>query len=208
MEPTDTELISELEQRFKELPPAVQRAIISADVATRMRELAKTHNLHIDQWALLENEVRMALFGIQPVDQLPENLRTSLRVSSEESASLAADISKIVFEPIRQELERQLEHPNAEAAITTGVEDMRAREIAGHQEHAKAAAEDARSTPSPAAPLAPAAQAAPKVMPATPPIPAPTEKMTRAPMPESYHGSASHERKTIEGDPYREQLSP
>ena len=45
------------------------------------------------------------------------------------------------------------------------------------------------------------------VAPATPPAPTPTTKVERTPAtPPSYVSAPSHERKTVEGDPYREQI--
>ena len=40
------------EERFKELPAPVQRAITSADLEKRLRELATSYKLHLDQWDL------------------------------------------------------------------------------------------------------------------------------------------------------------
>ena len=171
-------------ERFKKLPKVVQKAITSADVSQHMRALATTHKLHLDQWESLENEVQYTLLGIQPAEELAKNIQKEVGVDETTAAALAADISKVVFEPIRKELERELEHPDATAAITTGVEDVRAQALATSQ---------------------PAASA--PVVPATPP-PAPnTIKVERAPVSPSYAPKvASHERKTVDGDPYREQL--
>ena len=47
---------------------------------------------------------------------------------------------------------------------------------------------------------------APSAPPGTPPAPSPEGKAIRAPISESYEaGQASHERRMVEGDPYREQ---
>ena len=124
---SQNDLDEKIRARFKELPKVVQDAITSADVEKQMRELASTNKLHVDQWQLLENEVLLTLLGFQETDKLAENLRADLDISPEMSASLAADISKIVFEPIRGELERLLEHPDAKAAEVSGVEAARAQ---------------------------------------------------------------------------------
>ena len=93
--------------------------------------------------------------------------------------TLAESISKIVFEPIRQELERQLEHPDAKVANVSAVE---------------AAGKEAIRV-----------ETAPPVQPATPPAPANEEKAVRAAITETYKpGEASSERKTVHDDPYRE----
>lgn len=186
----DKEFGDLVRERFAQLPRVVQDAITSADVAKRLRDLAGKHKLHIDQWETLENEVQLTLLGVKRSEDLPKSLQTGVGVSQEAAVALATDISEMVFEPIREELERQLDHPSAKTVETTGVEDMSAREMtrSGGDVPLQAPATSAIA--------------------ATPPAPLPTEKVARAPFAESYHGTASHERKAIEGDPYREQLSP
>lgn len=182
-------------ERFQALPAVVQQAIVSADVSNHLRELAKKHNLHLDQWGTLENEVRFTLLGIQKPEDLARNIQKELGLSSEASLTLAADISELVFAPIRDELERILEHPEAKVATTSDVDAVRAQEISKEADSAVAPA---------ATPAAPA----PTITPATPPAPAPDKKVERAPLSETYMPSVpSHERKAIDGDPYREQLS-
>jgi len=132
-----------IRERFAQLPKVVQTAITSADIEKQLRELANTHKLHLDQWQTLENEVVMTLIGINPVEELSVNLQKQLAVSNEIAKSLTADISKIVFEPIREQLERELEHPDAKAAEVSGVEAARTQ-ILGSEDR-------------PAAPVAPAA---------------------------------------------------
>ena len=182
---TGTELEIALKERFDKLPKVVQDAITSADVEKRMRELADTHKLHIDQWQALENEVMLTLLGVQPIEDLEKNIKSEVGVLDEIAKALTEDISKIVFEPIRAELERELEHPDAKAAEVSDVDGMRTQVL--HDE---------------AAPVVPAA---PAVLPATPPTGAPTGKIERAPVSESYKaGETSAARKTVHDDPYRE----
>lgn len=179
---TQDELNEKLNARFKELPKVVQDAVTSADVEKHLRSLADTNKLHLDQWQLLENEVMLTLFGFQQPENLAENLKADLDISPDLANSLAADISKVVFEPIRQELERELGNPQAKEVSTTPVEEVRAQVLA-----------EAKSAPPPS------------VVPATPPPAASTEKATRAPVSEEYKaGEPSSERKSVHDDPYRE----
>ena len=176
------ELNEKLRARFKELPKAVQSAVTSADVEKQLRALADTNKLHLDQWQLLENEVMLTLFGFQPTEELAHHLKVDLDISAERATSLASDISRIVFQPIREELERELEHPDAKAAAVTDVDAARAQILTTE-----------------------AAPAAPTVAPATPPAESPTEKAERAPISESYKaGETSAARKSVHDDPYRE----
>lgn len=200
-----------IKERFQKLPKVVQDAIVSADVSQRLRELADTHKLHIDQWETLENEVRYTLLGIQPTDKLVENIEKEVGVDHETALALAQDISEIVFEPIRQELERELDHPQAVAEERTDVEQVRDQVLAAEGGSAPVSAAVpafTQSVPAPAEALAatPAA-AAPPVAPATPPNPAPQITIERTNATPGYVPSVpSHERKAIEGDPYREPI--
>ena len=116
MNPQDTELQQQLEERLKTLPQAVQNAIASSDLEKRLRELSDKQKLHIDQWQKLENEVMLTLLGFQQAENLENNLIREVGVTAEIARALAENINTIVFEPIRQELERQLEHPAAQEA--------------------------------------------------------------------------------------------
>ncbi len=189
----NTEFKQLIQERFERLPKVVRNAILSADVQKHMRELAEKQNLHIDQWETLENEVQMTLLGILRSEDLAANIQKEVGVSGDVATILASQISETIFEPIRKELERLLEHPDAAATKETGVEQMRTQVLANSQ--------------TPAAPDQAPASPAPTIAPATPPAPPLTQKVERAQLPPTYAKSvASHERKAIEGDPYREQL--
>jgi hypothetical protein len=187
MDPAKTDLQKKLTERFATLPPVVQNAVTSADVEKHLRELANTHKLHIDQWDALENEVMLTLLGFQRTEDLPGNIAKEIGMKGEAAAALAGEISRIVFEPIREELERELEHPEAQGPKTNTVDDVRVHMLS------KVAGEEVpKKVP---------------VVPATPPPAAPLDKVERAPASTSYANSASHERKAVEGDPYREQVA-
>lgn len=191
-----------LRERFAKLPKVVQNAILSADIEKQLRALAENHKLHLDQWSSLEDEVMLTLLGIESIDNLETNLRNDVGVSAEEAASLAGDISRIVFEPIRQELERELSHPEAQE------KQVSAEEMAKNQAILSETTQTSDSTitqpPTAAATTTPPV-AAPTVIPATPPQSKPTEKAVRAPLSSAYTArQPSTERKSVTGDPYRE----
>ena len=176
----------EITERFATLPKVVQDAITSADIEKRLRTVSDKHKLHIDQWQILQNEVMLTLLGMQDVSELAEEIHSAVGITTEEANSLTEDLNTIVFEPIRQELERQLESPDAKDKVLTGAETAREEILAK---------ENAAVT----------AVAAPTLVPGTPPVPAPTQKATRAPLSSAYTArQPSTERKIVEGDPYRE----
>ncbi|HVM73672.1 MAG TPA: hypothetical protein VMU13_02210 [Candidatus Paceibacterota bacterium] len=192
MEPEmkDTGLNAKLAERFKALPKPVQDAINSADVEEHLRSLATTHKLHLDQWQLLENEVMLTLLGFQNPAELQQSIKDDVGVTDEVATALAADISQVVFEPIREELERELEHPDAHAKESNGVEDVAAQAIASENQTVVSVA----PTPPPMPP-----------MPIAPLPTAPDMKSVRAQLPVAYKpGEVSVERKDVHNDPYRE----
>ncbi len=207
-----------MKERFATLPKVVQDAITSADVEKRMRDLAESHKLHVDQWQILENNVMVTLLGFQPVAELREHLKKDLGVTDEVASVLATSVSELVFKPIRSEMEQNLDHPTAIQEAESALEAVRKQEMSAAAPPvvpppAQASAAGAPPVPAPVSDIpaptaAPAAATSiPAVAPATPPSPAPVEKVVRAQVAQTYAGTASHERKSIEGDPYREQLS-
>lgn len=200
---TDQNMQAVMKKRFAELPAPVQRAITSADIQKQLRELADKQKLHLDQWEILENEVLMALFGITPVDELQSAIQKEVGVSAETAAALAGDISRIVFEPIRQELERELEHPEAREKTVSGVDAARTQ-ILGETPKLSTTALPP-TPPVPAITSVPPSPVTTPVAPATPPPPPPTEKAIRMPASGAYvPGETSVARKDIHDDPYRE----
>lgn len=180
---------SDVEKAFAErlalLPPVVQQAIQSANLEKHLRALADSHKLHIDQWELLENEVKLALLGFEDAEKLPENLRDVVGVDAQTAAELATAINDEIFEPIREELERALTHPEAKAAAVDDIEKAR-------QEAITLARQTGEAAP-------------PAVQPATPPTQKPEGSVVRAPVSDTYKPSVpSTERKDVHGDPYRE----
>lgn len=203
MEPEkdDVNIVDELKDRFLQLPKAVQNAITSADVENRLRKLSETHKLHLDQWQKLENEVMLALLGIQKVEMLEENIKNEVGVPAEDAALLAGDIAEEIFLPIREELESELDQPTENENNESELSD---KPVAGGQEPV---ATDQDSV-SPASATGYKLQDTSSSVPSTPPPPPKTEKSIRAPISESYTSQTpSHERKAIEGDPYREAIA-
>lgn len=175
-----------------QLPPVVQRAIMSADVEKQLRSLAETHKLHLDQWQVLENLVMMTLLGIRQIEAMENNIQREVGVTVEVAEELTENINKIVFEPIREELERQLEHPEAKEKEVSGVEAARNQALAG------AEVQPVVETP-------PAPPPTPPVQPATPPPPMPEAKVARPSDSSAYKpGETSAQRATVHDDPYRE----
>ncbi len=199
---TDSDIGARLKERFDQLPKVVQDAITSADVQKKMREVANSHKLHLDQWGILENEVMLTLLGFQNPSELAHHIQSEVGLPAEDAAALAATVNTIVFEPIRQELERGLSHPAAKEKEVSATEVTRQAMLQSEQ---PTAIPTSAESPASTGPETAATISAPGVLPATPPPPPLTEKAVRAPISSSYSArQPSSERKIVEGDPYRE----
>jgi len=171
--------------RLAQLPKALQDAIQSAELESKLRAIAQRYSIHIDRGALLENEVKLTLFGFEKVENLAHSIEAEVEVDATTAQNIAEAISEEIFEPIRQQLERNLEHPDAHAAAVSGTEAARTQAL--DEAHAEAMT------------------TAPAVSPATPPAPTPDVKITRPTEASAYKpGEPSHARASVHDDPYRE----
>ncbi len=170
-----------IKQRLDELPLVVRNAITSASLETHLRDLASTQKLHIDQWQLLENEVMMTLLGFQRPEDFQQNIQARLGVTPEIAVSITSNVNSIVFEPIREELERQLEHPAAQEKEVSEIEEARTQQLGENN-------------------VTPPAT----ITPATPPLPSSSIKVARPSESSSYKpGEPSSTRAVVHDDPYR-----
>jgi len=198
-----------LKEQFAKLPKVVQDAILSANVEKQLRSLADKHKLHLDQWGALENEVQLTLLGIQPTENLAKNIKAEIGATDEVAEALAADISEAVFEPIRQQLERELGNENAVAEKTTDMEALRTQTLGKSPGQS---VPTSTATPVPSSAVAPVIPQSEPIIPksapviaATPPAPPPQGTAVRAAISEVYKaGESSAARKAVHDDPYRE----
>ena len=233
-DPSNEEKIMDekLKERFNALPKALQNAITAAEIEKKLRALSETHKLHLDQWQKLENEVMLALLGFQPVENLETNIKNEVGIAEEEAKALAGDIADTIFEPIREELERELEKPaegdkteaigNRQQAVDgniTEAEGSRQKAV-GRSENVTPSIQNTEYRIPNTVSITPAQTIIENIPPrpieaavvppvaSTPPSPAPMAKSVRGVLSPAYApDTKSHERKTIDDDPYREAIS-
>lgn len=184
-----------LEEQFKALPKSVQNAIASGKIDEQFKVLAEKHKLHLDQWQALENQIMLTVLGLSEPDALVENITKEVVIARERAQEIVDDIATTVFKPIREELERQLEHPDAQAKEVSEVEAARAQALEGSMGQGLGVREESANTQPPTS----------VVQPATPPPSAPEIKVTRPTDSSTYKpGIPSDKRDTVHDDPYRE----
>lgn len=210
-----------IKDAFENLPKVVQDVLTSSDLSAKLQGMAKKHNLHLDKWSLLENEIALALLGItDPVD-LAGNIAKNVGVEATLAQHITNDGVEMIFEPIRIELEKAVEKKNQKEGVVIPVEQKQALAQAGVQiphsvEEAQPKTLDAiiakrvqDVAPEKAAmPQMTAFSAAPAQIPvaevtAQAPVPSVSQKES---LPKNTAADSSHMRKTIENDLYREQI--
>lgn len=144
MESQELDISKILKERFALLPKVVQQSILSSQVEEHLRALAQKHKLHLDQGVSLENEVMMVLLGLRPITELATHIQEETNSTKEQAETIALDASQLIFEPIRQELERELKNPNVQPEEVSPEEAARQQMIAeGHADAEGSTSSDA-----------------------------------------------------------------
>lgn len=174
---TDTNDIEHvLQERFAELPESVQQAITDASVEEKLRNLAEKHKLHLDQWVLLEREIMLTLLGIEDPEDMVKNIAESVRTDKDTAQQLVNDIAVEVFQPVREQMQRELdETPEEQGAAPAAPRSNASRDsVPAEPADDTGKQEEEKKRPSDAATYRP--------------------------------GEKSTERRDVQGDPYREPI--
>lgn len=184
-----------IQDAFAQLHPVVQRTLTSADLGEKLRALSQKHALHLDKWTLLENEITMTLLGITDPDTLIENIRTHVGVTEDEARALANDAVETIFNPVRAELEAALTLEKGEG-VHIPIEQKMALEATG-ETVPKSVTQEAPVT---VASIVASRLSEAKTMQEQAQLP------QKDVLPKNPAADSSHMRRTIENDPYREQV--
>lgn len=180
-----------IQERFEQLPEQVRTAITSTRMNEQLREMEKKYGLHVDQWAVLENQIMLTVLGLADVSTMVDDIVAEVGIDKEKARTIVDDVALNIFKPMREELERELDNPDAKEKHVSGIEAAR-DEILSHE--GKPASADASKES-----VATNGQA---TSPTVPIAPAP---VARGEAPAAYKpGMLSTERKEVHNDPYRE----
>lgn len=105
----DNDIEKKIQERFAALPESVKEAIDDASVEQKLRALASTYKLHLDQWVLLENEIMLTLLGIEDPEDMARNISKEVGIDDSTAKKLVADIALQIFKPIREQMQITLD---------------------------------------------------------------------------------------------------
>ncbi len=103
-----------IKERYSELPPDIQKAITSTDLASKFADIAAKHGLHIDQNGSLQTETLLVMLGLEDTDDYVGNLKRELDVSTAEASAIAQDVNTSILDAIKNSLRKIQEEDEAE----------------------------------------------------------------------------------------------
>lgn len=102
----DNLLKTDLKKQYEKLPVELQKAIASADLATKLQDISKKNHLMIDQAGDLEMETMIVLLGLEPLNQYTNNLIKNVGMTQEQALAVAHDVDEMIFKSIRESLRK------------------------------------------------------------------------------------------------------
>ena len=90
----------ELQQYINNLIPVVKQAVLSPEWKKRVGEIGQKYSLHLDQIGSLETEVLLVIVGMEPEEDLIENIKRELSISNILATQITEDVNTRVFQYI------------------------------------------------------------------------------------------------------------
>lgn len=110
--------VEDIQEKYKTLPDDIKSAITSTHVENRLHEIAKKHNLHIDQEGELMDETGLVMLGLTPPQNFVKNIMSRLHINYAKSGEIVGDINEQIFIEVRESLKRvhrgELEKPKTD----------------------------------------------------------------------------------------------
>ena len=104
----------EIEAQFEKLPKELQDAVTSPDAQAKVQDIAKKHNLRVDQLGELVDEIGMIMLGLEKSSNFVGQTSERLGISVDEARSIGADVNKDIFSAIKTHLREMEEKRVAE----------------------------------------------------------------------------------------------
>lgn len=114
-----------IDERFTELPQAVQDALTDVGVEQKLRVLSSSYKLHLDQWVLLENEIMLTLLGIEDPKNMAKNISKEVGIDDATAQKLVADIAVQIFKPIREQMQVTLDNESIQRTATASTVNLK-----------------------------------------------------------------------------------
>jgi len=94
-----------IEEQLNSLPDALRNTILNSGWEKKVHDLAKKHQLHIDQEGDLVNETFLVLLGLELAKNFQQNLIGNMHVDQTTAEALVNEIGAEIFAQIREHLQ-------------------------------------------------------------------------------------------------------
>lgn len=121
--------LQNLLDRLDTLPPQLRDAVFSSENADKLFEIGKHHELMIDKFGEMTHETGLLMLGVTHPDEFVGNLATRLEVDKAKAKTIADDINREIFAPVREHLRAMFGAP--EQGVVDRVEGI---ETTKHEE--------------------------------------------------------------------------
>lgn len=102
-----------IDEKMQVLPPSIQHAINESGWEEKIRNIAKKHNLLIDQAGIVENETFLTMLGLTRPDEYTKNIKEQAGLNSETALSITTDVNNEIFHTIKETLVALSEYEEA-----------------------------------------------------------------------------------------------
>lgn len=96
-----TELIK---KQYQKLPQEVRDAVTASDLPSKMKTIADSHSLMLDQTGILQNEILFVMLGLEPSNNFINNISDELGIKKDKAEKIADDVNNLIFKPIKNYL--------------------------------------------------------------------------------------------------------
>lgn len=104
MEGNAEEIQKQIEQRINELPPDIQRAVLSSDYNEKIRTIGEAFGLHIDQIQELSDFTMLMMLGFMKEEDYRKELMTVFNGNSSLTEKVLRDVNQQIFLSIRESM--------------------------------------------------------------------------------------------------------
>ena len=115
----DLEFKKKIEERFKEIPEALAKAIKASGWEGIVFDIGRRHALHVDTIGDLQNELILVLTGITHPDEFHRIVIEELGIPEDKADVVIEEINTQVNNKIRDELKAVMEENSREESIET-----------------------------------------------------------------------------------------
>jgi hypothetical protein len=103
-----------LKEQLQKMPSQLREAFLATDIRTPLEKIASRHNLMLDQTAALENETVYVMIGLASGEDFVDNIVKEVEIETPEALTIAKEVEEGVFEEMRNNLQKKLNHDSAE----------------------------------------------------------------------------------------------